>query len=47
MYKNFKDIGGLKVPQDITLTVNGEPAISTKVWKTKINSNISQDVFTK
>ncbi len=47
IYKNFKDTGGLKVPQDITLTVNGEAKGSTKVWKTKINSNISQDVFTK
>ena len=47
MYKNFKDVQGLKVPQEIVVNINNEPKASTKVWKVKINSGISPDFFTK
>lgn len=47
MYKNFKEVQGLKVPQDIVVNINNEPKASNKVWKVKINSGISPDFFTK
>lgn len=47
MYKNFKDVQGLKVPQEVVVTVNNEPKGSTKIWKVKINSGISPEFFSK
>lgn len=47
MYKNFKDVQGLKVPQEITVNINNEPKVSNKIWKVKINSGISPEFFSK
>lgn len=47
IYKNFKEIQGLKVPQEITVNINNEPKVSNKIWKVKINSGVSPDFFSK
>jgi zinc protease len=45
--QNFKDVQGLKLPQQVTVNINNEPKVSNKIWKVKINSGISPDIFEK
>jgi zinc protease len=45
--KNFKDVQGLKLPQEVTVNINNEPKVSNKIWKVKVNSGLSPDIFQK
>lgn len=45
--QNFKDVQGLKLPQQVTENINNEPKASVKIWKVKVNSGIAPETFTK
>jgi len=47
MYQQMKDVQGLKLPQQVMININGEPKVSNKIWKVKINSNIPPETFAK
>lgn len=47
IFKNFKEVQGLKVPQEVNININNQPKGSNHIWKVKINSMFSPEIFNK
>jgi len=47
IFKNVKDVQGLKLPQQVSTNINNEPKVANNIWKVKVNSGIPPATFEK